>query len=679
MLLAGNYSHTRFRGMIPATVLRTDNLNAALVYAPAARPDTGEALPPVPVFLGPPQGLGRSCWIGEVDLEPGQMIGLDMANAVPAKFAKLPEVPLSALTDPAGMFQPAVNGLPLALIPHSADEPFERDGCALRGHWRARVSFLVWCDFFLAWVPGEPWARFEVLFNAANPVQPLTSEVLRHGFTLTVGNGVVGFLGQRFGVLLEGETIAHGQARAFSGIVYWPDLGSADHEVMAAGLLTGSPVAVDQRFRDLAAGMGVPERSTGFDPRRFVASTFPEAMQIPYRWNPHSKLGVAARSANTGAQEDQCFSARGTECFGTDIANLIASQSRYLVAMDMAKRPCMFREADGTLLDFDAHPRLVFWDGRPHWHTGVSPDQLGMPALPSNFETHGWYGPDRQHWFYGSLWLAATLRRSPVLQMLLETQARIVLFQETTEPRLSTSGSDAARAVGWFGILATALWTTLANRDTANRVRRRAMDRVRLVYERLRREGQPAMWHILRDDRLSKDLAKHYEDIQLLDGTVIPRADELPPGGVVSFRTVYHYPNCWMPWQQAVGSFGLHLLGKVFHMPEAIEIAEQGARAVVEFAYTEGQDGSLKEWEVLGVPEGGGALPASEMVQGKGAHSSGMFRHAWMPLASWTLLQTVPDHPRAQRIQGVLRQEALGGNGVLSWLPPLDRPVAVLP
>jgi hypothetical protein len=84
-----------------------------------------------------------------------------------------------------------------------------------------------------------------------------------------------------------------------------------------------------------------------------------------------------------------------------------AVQVVYLSALQMAHRPCHHREADGTQFDPSTHPDLVFWDGRAHWHTGVSPDQLGKPRGLSREETSSWYGPDVEHAITTPLFAAA--------------------------------------------------------------------------------------------------------------------------------------------------------------------------------------------------------------------------------------------------------------------------------
>lgn len=680
MLIVGNFSQTRFIGWCPGTVydptLAHGACNVALKCPAMVPANQGTQHAPVDVWVGERLGQVRSAW-ALVDLEPGQVLAIDVANGTRIPNPHVPMVPKEVMADPAGTHQPTINGLPLQLVPNEHGQVIEQDGPALRAHWRGRVGLATWADLMIAWVPSEAWARFELVLNTANPSVSATSETFPNGFELRIGNGIVGFLGSRFGRILERDSMAQGQGRAFAGAVYWPHLGSDVNVEMLGGLLHGSPAMVDQQLRDVVAGLGVPERADGFNVRAFVARTYPEAAQVMFRWQQHSAMGVAANSGVTGAQEEQCFSAKGAECFGMGIENVIAAVSRYLVALTVWKRPCHWREADGRLLDFDTHPQLVLWSSMPHWHTGVSPDRLGMAQLPTDFERHNWMGPDREHWFYGSTWLASMLFGSRALQLELEAQARLVWFGETVRPGLSTSNAGSARGVGWFGIVATALWCCLRDRNVASRVRARAIDRGRMVWvPQLSRPAQPAIWDQRRDDRLSNELAKHYEDILMPDGSTIPTSPTLPPAAI-SYRTVYHYPLAWMPYQQAVGAAGADIMGEAFGLPEVRAVALQGALAVVELAYTEDPERAFREWEVLGIPEGGGPLPPSEMVQGQGAHSTGWFRHAWLPLAAWVVLRHNPTHARARAIYDRLLGEAKAGQGTLDWLPPVDRPLTV--
>lgn len=679
MLLISNFALTRFVGFVPCTVPKrlATQFGEDDIMARTARATSGEQVTPTRVCFGETLGAARMAW-ALVDLMPGESIAVDLDGAVADLAHTDRPLPESTLRDPMGQFGVTVNGLPLALVPNRAGQHITKDGPAIRGHFRGRVSALVVADLFIAWVPGEPWARFEVVYTAANPNMPMTSETFPHGLELKIGDAIVGYMGQRFNALMVGDSLAHGQAVAFAGACVWPRLASNDELVMSSALLHGAPFGVDQRWEKEIGGMGVAEKGGQFRIRDWVTQHFGKAMQDLHRWNPQSMLGVAANSGVTGDQEEQGFGANAAEAFGMDPLAPIAAITRYAVALGYARRPCHWREADGSLLSWNrTEPRLVMWDGAPHWHAGVSPDRLGLSALPNQFEKHGWHGPDREHWFYGGLFAAAMLTGSRALQLELEAQARIVWYQETVTAGWSTSNAGASRGVGWFGLLATGLMHCLADRDTADRVRQRAIDRLRMVYvPQLTRTGDnPVVWDARADNRLLADLDLHYEDIRLEDGTLIPSATELP-AGAVTWRTVFHWQKAWMPYQQAVGAFGLQVMGEALDLPEAKALAKAAALSVVDCAYDEHPEQGYREWAVLAYPTDGRKLLPGE---GRPRNYIGWFRHAWLPMAVWTVLRHEPEHAKARAIWQRLRAEIENGTRTLDWLPPLDRAVAPLP
>lgn len=678
MLFISNFSTTRFVGFVPCTVPARFAQGLEDVMANANDPKTGAALRPMRICYGNNVGAARMAWV-QVDLLAGESIAIDPEAIQDLAHVDRP-LPESTLRDPVGQFGVTINGLPLPMVPAWPNGPVvTQDGPALRGHWRGRVSLLVVADVFVVWVPGEPWARFEVVYTAANPGVPLTSESFPNGFELRIGNAVIGYLGGRYGPMLKNESLAHGQARAFAGACFWQHLASSEEQMlMASGMLHGSPVGIDNRWETEIGGMGVPRKGATFNVRSWVNQFYTRALNSLYRWEGPG-IGVAESSGVTGAQEEQCFSAKGAEVFGGNPVSSMALVARYATALGYAKRPCHWREADGSLLDFDGHknPLLVMWDGAPHWHAGVSPDRLGLPNLPNSIEKHNWHGPDREHWFYGSLFLAAMLTGSMALQLELEAQARIVWFQETVIPGWSTSNAGAARGVGWFGIMATGLDRCLKNRDTAQRVRERALQRLRMVYvPQLTRPGtNPAVWDARADPRLLIELDHHYEDITLADGSTLATSPTLP-AGARSWRIVYHWEKAWMPYQQAVGAFGLWQMSVAFGAQDGIALALAAAKAVVECAYDPHPERGWHENGILAYPTDGRKLNEGE---GRPIVNPGFFRHAWMPLAAWVVLQHEPTNERARSIWDRLTSEVEGNAGTHDWMPPLDRTVAAAP
>jgi hypothetical protein len=132
-----------------------------------------------------------------------------------------------------------------------------------------------------------------------------------------------------------------------------------------------------------------------------------------------------------------------------------------------------------------------------------------------------------------------------------------------------------------------------------------------------------------------------------------------------------------MPYQQALGAYGLQLMGEAFDHAGARQLALEGASRVLEDAWTKDDaTGAWKHWEVLGMRGDRSPQPPDQYVEGKGAHSTPPFRAAWLPLALWVVLRHDPGNSRAREIYDVLRSEVLGGAGTLDWMPPVDRPVA---
>lgn len=669
MLILTNWTAHRFIGWVPCTSIPTFT-NQRLTQCPAYRTATGEPIGTREVFFGSHCGQVQMAWV-KVDLQANESIAIDLAQAS--------EVPKPAMRGAMVVAQLTVNQIPLQVVSEDGQTLVEYDGPAMRVHLRAKVSATVWCDVWLSSVPGERWSRFEAQFNAADPTVPITVEDLPAGFDLRYGSCLVGFLGSRFGPVMRMDSMAQSQARQFAGVIF--DQSGATHEDIdsATALLQGAPFGVDQRLEQVVAGLGVPERGATFSAARLVYAKFSECIKSLYAW-PSPGIGIAQNSVQTGEQEDQCFSARGTECFGGLPVNAQAAFMRYAVALGYAKRPCMWREPNGDLLHWEGHQDLVLWSGNIHPSRAVSPDRRGLESPSNTVDTHLWWGPDREHWFNGSLFLAAMLTGSRALQFQLENQARVVWYQETVDPRLSTSHPGAARAVGWFGILAVGLWNTLRDRRTAERVRERALQRIDLYSRELDTAKWPAWVDVRNDPRLSKDLACTYRNVRVVDpsteeGTrVIEEVNELPVG-VVSYSVNYLWPRAVMVYQQALCAFGLQVMGEAFESSAATILAGRVAEPVVRFGYTGDEEAGWLEWSLVGVPPGDGPLPPEQYVAGQGANR-GSFRHAWMPLALWVLLRQEPGHTRARQIWDSLRREVSTGGDVLAWFPPLERQVA---
>lgn len=612
------------------------------------------------VVFGTRLGDARSAWV-HLSAAADEALALDFAapDPIEEQIDTAAGIPGWVLAEPMGSIGVTVNGIAVDMIPNHQGELIEVDGPALRVHGRALVGSAIWADVYLAWVPTEPWLRFELVLTCAHPnrMPMIVESTPLAGFELKIGTMLVGYHGHRFGAVLAGEQIAQGQARAFSGIAAWLErLDEPQKQQLVSGAMNGGPFAIATEWKERAGRYGVPDMQAQFNVDTWIRKYFAPALQQAWSQEPTAQLGVNWNSAVTGAQEDQVFCANGGEAFALHRTAPAAVFVRYLIAMSQSRRPCHWREADGRLLDFEAHPQLRMWSGQPHWHPGVSPDRLGLSRLPSTIDTHGWYGPDREHWFASTLWFAAAVTGSRALQQECESHARLVWFGETVEPGVSTTSPDAARSVGWFGILAVALIRTLADPSVRARVATRAMERIERVYVPM----------------LPK---KNAHGITVWD----------PRSGPTTSGTLQGYDWAIMTWQQSIGSYGLWVLARELGHETAREMAVDAARTCFTLGWSRDAEGRWIEWEGAGLYGAEGPirgdrltaiaearpLPADQFVPGVGAGRTGWFRHAWMPLALAVL--EAEGHADVLDLVAQLRQEIGQGNGVIGWWPPAGR------
>ncbi len=666
-----NWSSRPFTGWLPCTVpaLTHDMPEEVAVLHPEGRATGFE------IRRGLRVGSARTLWLRIEDLAPNSHERLDLSRAVGVDMIPPPPELPPAFAGENTMRRLAVrvNGMLLAAVVNDSNERWlEADGPAFRAHFRGKVGALTWADVWIVWVPTEPWFRWELMLNAADPTRSLPHEDAPAGYTLTVGDAMVLGYGGVPGPFCKNQRMVHGGARGIAGIGGWLDLMTQQQQETCYGMLTGSPGLVDERWRNTIGGMGVPAHHV--EGNGFVRQHYNNAVASLYQTGSPG-LGVAKASGNTGGQEGQGFGAAGPEVFDAT-AGPTCAFIRYLVALGYAKRPCHWREADGSLLRWDEHPNLVLWSGRPHWHPNVGSDKLGLLGVTlSLMDSDGWEGPDRQHWFYPDLWTAAMLTGSRLLQALCEHQARLVWFGETVRPDLSTSHFDSARSVGWFGLIVTSLLHTLDSEEAKRRVRLRARERVDLVYIPELFQGHEVMvWDPRVDDeRLVPACTHWFERVVLRSGETIERMEpsdfhvHRQAGNVVSYAIKSAYVNGqWITWQQAVGAFGLFVLAQVLDHSTARALAVDAGRAVFNAAWRN-TGGTWKHWETLAVADDRGFLPAAHYAQGVGGWSDPSFRHWAMPLAVWVAARDGDQEALAlwERLNAETTQR--------TWLPPLDR------
>lgn len=515
----------------------------------------------------------------------------------------VPATPPTLPQDPVAYFGvPTAGGVPFALL------DAQPDGAGMRSHLRARVGDFV-VDWWQVWYPGQPWMVGEVVVTASNPGSPFVQFAAMEAITLGLPGALISVAGTMgMPLMRHGEVFADGQARSLPVVVLLHPEAATPQQWASFGAAM-RPVGICARGLQklLPHGNPVPSQ-TALPPLEWTRRHLPGAIARLTNWDA-GPLGVVARSANAGDQEDEVFV--GAECMAGP-ESLGAEVVRYLVALGQSRRPCHHLEQDGSLLDLSRHPQLRMWDGRPHWHRGVSPDQLGKSRGITEADANGWFGPDVEHWFLNTLAAAARLTGSQALQWQLAAQARVYLCQWTSAPGLSTSQPYSARAIGWEGIGVVHLWTTLEDRGLAMNVMNRWRDRAEgIILPALAASGD--RWDVRLDD---------------------PR---LGTG------------EWWIPWQQSVGAYGLDLAGEILGCQPARAAALRAAKRVVDEAWR-CVDGL---WHT--VPQ--------MAVDGRGEVGTS-FNSFGMPLAVAVVLRHEPQNERARSIWAQIGPK--GG----SWIAP---------
>lgn len=427
--------------------------------------------------------------------------------------------------------EPEVGGKPMEL------RRCAREGAAVALHWQVQVQTMLWCDLWVWGFDEMPGILFgELAFTASQAGVPDTTVMVARECKLTYGNEVI------TSKLYPGMRIADGQVRAWPIRHVFPKL-LHERDKNAAYLHSQNAVGA-VALRSLYPEMGWPKFTA--PAMQYVNQHLLGCISALDDWSKPT-LGVAKTSGDTGAQEDQLFP--GGEAYR--LPNGI--MPRYYAALSQGKRPVHHLESNGYYLAPSMHPRLVMWDSRAHYHTGVSPDQLGKVRALAKSETEGWWGPDEEHWLHGSIFASSRLTASPVLQKYLTHMAINWILQKTVDPKVSTSRPGAARAVGYEGYAAYQLWWGLRDRSLAEDVYRRWQARVtQVILPKLKPKGD--IWDIRKDD---------------------PR---LGTG------------EWWMPWQQGLGAWGLYIGAELLRHEEAMEFAVAAAWRVFRSAYYKSED-----------------------------------------------------------------------------------------
>lgn len=602
MIRIANYSPDRYSGWVRTT--------------------TDRAIPAAGELDGNPYVRGRQlgdAWVVDikVGMPGGRVLQMDPEGATlgPVRLVDVP-----AMVSRVGT--PSILGVPLQVVSS------RQDGAAVLIHYRAKILPNLVADVWLWPYQDQGWCRGVCTLTAGNPQLPDLVAVVPADLKLEIDGAVVTVPKRLPDALLPpGETIADAQSRAFPITVIWPTrLNMANGDWASAGAMVLWQICANGIER-LWPG-GYPTLPVGMSRLGWTRQHWSGAEERLQGWEA-GPLGAVAGGGQTGDQEDQVFV--GAECEGVE--GLGAETVRYFVALGQSRQPCHHIEADGSPLSSGEHPNLVLWSGRPHWHTGVSPDQLGKLQALTN-EAHGWSGPDREHWLLNTLACAARLTGCPALQAQLAAHARNFLLAETLDPRLSTSSPDAARSVGWAGFVVSHVWRNLEDRALAEQVAERWRQRVLQIYVPQLGARPGGIWDPRADARIRWEIGLQWE-------------------------------QGWMPEQQAVGVAGLDMACALVGPEEGRALALAGAKEVLRRAFT--VDGSrFVEWERLGY-RGADVLQPHEIIEGNGAHRTGWYRAAWFPLATAVVLRHEPQNETARAIW---RQQVSDGGGGGRWFWP---------
>lgn len=560
------------------------------------------------------------------DLEPGETETHDLSTSTADawRLAPMPRNPAAWFGGPV-----AIDGQPMRFV------ALREDGASYLLHMRARTGRTFNVDLWLSWYPDQPgWAFGEVVITCSNPTVPDLRETST-GPVLTFGDALVWRPGAGLGRLVAKDTtFTDGQARAFPVVLIWTRHLKRASDWSSVGAVADCGIGAVGIGKLLADGN--PSYPADYSGRIWAATRFAEAARRLHTWEG-GVCGPATASTVTGAQEDQVF-VRGEPLLPGAVG---AEWVVYFSALKLANRPCHHLIADGSQWDLASHvgPRAIMWDGRFHWHTGVSPYQGGKPRQPTSeeltYDGVTWFGPDVEHWLCNTAAAGARYTGSPALQWLLEQQARIYFAQYTTTPGWSTSGVNASRAVGWEGIMAVHLWRELEDRALAHRVRehwrKRATD---VLIPTL--SGYEDWW----DARIG--------DHRLWDAGMT-ESDEP-----------------WvMPWQQSIGAYGLDLACAELGPEEGRAVALEAALVCVQRDWVK-LPGETRYRNI-------GNQPWSERAAGFYTPAFFDARPRWFE-TSWgvpaiaVVLRHQPEHERARALWAQASNDAAQGSQ--SWFPP---------
>jgi hypothetical protein len=559
-----------------------------------------------------------------LDLPSGQQRTIVLTQGTPRAPPRLPRQPLAYL---GGL--PSIEGQLMEI------QKLEIDGAAIVSHWRARSGLMFVLDLHLTWHPDQPWMTGELIVTCSNPSVSNLTEVAPV-MPITFGDGLILHRGGGGIVSDLGGEYADGQAHIYPIVVGWlrhMKLQGVKESFGAVANLGIGAVGIRRLLHD-----GNPGYAENFNARQWAGSKFSESLRRLRTWEVGT-MGVAPQSGTTGAQEDQVF-VRGEPLLDGGVG---AEWPVYLSALKMANRPGHFLNADGSPWDIATHtgPRAIMWDGRFHWHTGVSPYQHGKDRHPTSEETHGWSGFDVEHALFNTLAAGSRYTGSAGCQYLLNQVARTYMAMYTLTPGWSNTQPFASRATGWEGIMAVHLWRELKDRQLAQRVKDHWNQRVLTVIIPAR-EG------------------KTWWDTRVGDQRVWDAAMQGQSGPWETWAWA-------IPWQQSIGAYGLELGCRVLGPAAGIPVALAAAKVCVDRDWV--QLPGETRWRNVGnqpalLADRDLSFYTAEFLDSRPT----WFTTTWGVPAAEVVQRYEPDNARAAAIW----QQALDltADGRQSWIPP---------
>jgi hypothetical protein len=215
---------------------------------------------------------------------------------------------------------------------------------------------------------------------------------------------------------------------------------------------------------------------------------------------------------------------------------------RYFAALGQSRRPCHFFESDGSPLSPDRE-NLCIWYGRPFHNWG---DKLGRVRSLGEREAQGWSGPDEEHLFLNSLFVAYRQTGCQAIQAQIRNQAVQWLYFVVIDPKHPLARPGAARAVGWKGWAAWIFWHSLEDRQLAQRIADRWVEYVEQVLAPKLPSAKP--WHTFAQPKWG-------------------------PG------------RWWFPYQQAIGAWGVYMASSQFGSGTGRRLAFDGAMMAIKDGY----------------------------------------------------------------------------------------------